>query len=301
MHRFRSRLASQIIGAAIAAVGHLPLNWARALGSAVGWLNIISRSRMARVTEQNIAYCMPELSPNEQRALVRASILETGRLALETAVVWTRDPPWLQRLFLEKTGEHLIREAKSRGQGILILAPHIGNWEALNYYLASLGVVTNMYQRPKTPGMDAILIAVRSRSKATLVATDRKGLMAVLKVLKEGGMSGILPDQTPKDDNSGLFAPFMAQHAFTMTLANKLIQKSGCQPLFAYAKRIPNGFHIVIEEPPPDIFDPDEQIATNALSAGIERCVRAVPTQYQWEYKRFKKRLPNRPDPYRIL
>ena len=292
------KTVTRLVKGVIAVIGRLPLSWARGLGALAGRFSLLTQSRMAVATAQNIAYCLPELSAQEQKQLVHASVLETGRLALETAVIWTRSPSWVEQRITQRTGEHLIKEAQARGQGVLILAPHIGNWEVLNYYLATLGDVTNMYQKPNAIGMNEVLLDVRTRCNARLVATDRKGLMTILKVLKEGGMSGILPDQTPKDDASGVFAPFMAHHAFTMTLANKLIKKSGCKPLFAYAKRVKGGFEVVVEQAPADIHSDDEQLAVNALSAGIEHCVRSVPAQYQWEYKRFKKRLHDQPDPY---
>lgn len=295
---FAAKASAAIVRAGIASVGYLPLGLVRALGSGMGSLTRIANTRMAVATQQNIAYCLPELSDSEQHSLVAASLKETGKLAFETAVVWTRSPSWVLSRITQKHGESHITDALAKGQGVLILAPHIGNWEVLNYYLASLGPVTNMYQPPKALGMDEVLQDVRQRCKATLVPTDRKGLMAILKVLKEGGLSGILPDQTPKDDASGLFAPFMAHHAFTMTLAHKLVKKSGCLPLFAYAKRVDGGFELFINPVPDGMFRDDEQTAVDALSEGIEACVRAVPEQYQWEYKRFKKRLHEHPDPY---
>lgn len=293
-----AKISAAVVRAGIACVGVLPLAFVRAVGAGFGTLALWANTRMAVATRQNIAYCLPELSITEQEALVKASLKETGKLAFETAVVWTRSPNWVLSRITQIHGEHHIKNALAEGQGVLILAPHIGNWEVLNYYLASLGPVTNMYQPPKALGMDEVLQDVRQRCKATLVPTDRKGLMTILKVLKEGGLSGILPDQTPKDDTSGLFAPFMAHHAFTMTLAHKLVKKSGCLPLFAYAKRVDHGFELFIEPTLEGMFHDDEQIAVNALSAGIEACVRAVPEQYQWEYKRFKKRLHEYPDPY---
>lgn len=292
------RCTAWVVRLAIRCIGSLPLNGARALGAAVGRFSLWRNSRMVQTTQQNIAYCLPELSTKEQQALLRASVIETGKLAFETATVWTRSPQWVSERILKVTGGELLEAAMARQQGVLILAPHIGNWEVVNYFLASHGEVTNMYKPPKKPGMDAILQSCRTRCGARLVPTDRKGLMAILKVLKTGGISGILPDQTPKDDNSGLFAPFMGRQAFTMTLAHKLIHKSGCLPLFAYAKRIEGGFHIVIEPAPQAISGADEQAAAQALSEGIERCVRAIPSQYQWEYKRFRKQPNGEHHPY---
>lgn len=296
--RVRTKATTLFTRIAITTLGHLPLSWVRALGAVSGRFSLLCNSRMAVATQQNIAYCLPELSPKAQQALVRASLIETGKLALETTVIWARSTAWVNNHILEVEGCHHLKEAMTRKQGVLILAPHIGNWEVVNYFLARCGDVTNMYQPPKVDGMDEILQDYRTRCGANLVPTNRKGLMAILKVLKTGGISGVLPDQTPKEENSGLFAPFMAHHAFTMTLAHKLIQKSGCLPLFAYAERVKGGFNITISPAPDAIYSDDEQVAVNALSQGIEQCVRAIPAQYQWEYKRFRKRLHDLPNPY---
>lgn len=298
LKQLSTRVTTLLVRVGIKCVGYLPLSWIHFFGATLGRFSYLRKSRMAVISQQNIAHCLPELSQQEQDALVRASLRETGKLVLETAAVWTRSTQWVNAHILKVEGAELLTGAMARQQGVLILAPHIGNWEVVNYFLASYGEVTNMYKPPKTPGMDEILQDYRTRCGAHLVPTDRKGLMAILKVLKGGGISGILPDQTPKDDNSGLFTPFMASHAFTMTLAHKLIKKSDCLPLFAYAKRVKGGFHLVIRSAPSNITQDDEQVAANALSQGIEQCVRDIPEQYQWEYKRFRKRPHDSPNPY---
>lgn len=289
---------SFLVKVALVLFGGLPLKLARALGAGVARLAWLCDTRMAKITQQNIAYCMPEMPLEEQRVLAKNSVLETGRLALETAVVWGHSPAWTQHRIVAVHHAELVKEALASGQGVLILAPHIGNWEVLNIYLASIGKMTNMYQPPKIAGLEAVVRRCRENSGAITVPTDRKGLLAILTALKQGGISGILPDQTPKDEGSGLFAPFFARHAFTMTLAHKLISKSQCKPVFAYAARVDKGFEITFFEPHSDLTGNDEQLACNALSRGIEQCVRAIPAQYQWEYKRFKKRLPDEPNPY---
>ena len=291
-------MKSFLVKAALALCGRLPLSVARAIGSGLAHLAWLCNSRMAVTTRNNIAYCLPEMSASEQRQLAKRSLCETGQLALETAVVWRRPPAWTRAKIVKVTGVEYVTDALQRGQGVLVLAPHIGNWEVLNIYLSSLGDMTNMYQPPKIAGLEAVVRRCRESSGATTVPTDRKGLLTILTALKQGGISGILPDQTPKDDGSGLFAPFFARHAFTMTLAHKLIIKSQCKPVFAYAARVAGGFEITFFEPHSDIAGPDEQLACNALSRGIEHCVRAIPEQYQWEYKRFKKRLSHEPNPY---
>ena len=194
----------------------------------------------------------------------------------------------IQRLILKRDNEALPRSVLESGKGLLILAPHLGNWEVLGLHLSSLGKVTNLYQPPKLAAFDTLIRSSREKSGATLVPTTTKGVAALLKNLRNGGIAGILPDQNPNDENSGHFAPFFGQPAFTMVLIHRLIQKTGCRAVFAFAKRIPGGFELVYREPPEEIYSDDMEAALAALNKGTEALVTEAPEQYQWEYKRFK-------------
>lgn len=135
--------------------------------------------------------------------------------------------------------------------------------------------------------------AVRSRSGSELVATDRRGIMRLFSILRENGVVGILPDQTPRKEG-GDFAPFFGIPTITMTLASKLIHKTGAKPLITYAQRLPDarGFKIVIREAEPGMASKDMSESLTALNRSVEKCIADVPTQYQWEYKRFRRTAP---------
>jgi KDO2-lipid IV(A) lauroyltransferase len=117
--------------------------------------------------------------------------------------------------------------------------------------------------------------------------------MRLFTILREGGVVGILPDQTPIREG-GEFAPFFGIPALTMTLASKLIQKTGAKPLITYAKRLPDGqgFKIVIREAEAGMSSSDLTLSLAALNQSVEKCIADVPTQYQWEYKRFRRTAP---------
>ena len=169
-----------------------------------------------------------------------------------------------------------------------MLAPHLGNWEVLGRYLAQLGSVIYLFQPPRLQKLDALVRSRRAKSGALLAPTNRRGLATILGVLKTGGISGILPDQTPKDAASGLVAPFFGQPAFTMTLVQKLLQNSGCRAIFGYAQRTTEGFDMHFVPAPEAIYSADPLTAVTALIAGVETCVCQCLAQYQWEYRRFK-------------
>ncbi len=279
--------------------GIFPLPIGRSIGGVAGHIALLFKTRMVSVTTRNIQLCFPAESSQEHQVRIRQSVLETSRLAFEIAAVWTRPSQWALNHIVTVHNRHLVDDALANGQGVLILAPHIGNWEVLGLYLATLGPVTSMYQKPKIAGLDEVIRECREGNGAELVPTDRKGLSKVLSGLRKGHISGILPDQTPKDTNSGRFVSFFNRPAFTMTLAYKLLQKSGAKPVFGYAKRVPKGFEIFFEEAPADMLSEDEAISVQGLSHGIEKCVQAIPDQYQWEYKRFKHQPEGESNPYR--
>lgn len=283
---------STLAVSALRLVGLLPLSAARRLGAVMGEAAYRLNSRGAKITRENLALCLPHLSVQERERMTRASLRETGKVATEVCVIWRNNEVPVQGYIRRIEGEELARNPLAAGKGLLILAPHLGNWEVLGLHLASLGNVTSLYQPPKLAGLDEVIRTGREKSGAQLVPTNAKGVAALLKTLKNNGISGILPDQNPNDDGSGDFAPFFGHPAFTMTLVHKLIQRTGCVAVFAFAKRVEGGFDLIYRAAPEDIYSDDQQVSLTALNLGVERLVMEAPEQYQWEYKRFKKVAP---------
>lgn len=275
----------------VKAMALLPLGLLRSIGSLLGrivwWMN----DRSAKVTRTNIAICFPELSPAEQIRLAQQSLEETAKTAMEAGVIWRNSWEWLDRQIVTKEGDDLLRAKLAAGKGVLVLAPHHGNWEVVAPYLASVANLTAMYQPLENPKMDELVLAGRSKLNISMAPTNRKGVMMLFKALQGGTIVGILPDQVPARDAGGEVAPFMGQPALTMTLVHGLIQRTGCAVCSCYAERVPGGFKIVVLEADPDIYSEDQHISVTGLNASVAACVRRAPAQYQWEYKRFR-RLP---------
>jgi len=148
---------------------------------------------------------------------------------------------------------------------------------------------------------DAFLQLVRGGDNVQQVRAEGPAVRQLFKVLKDGGATGILPDQQPKAGD-GVFAPFFGVEALTMTLVNRLAERTGATVLYGWCERIGPGmdFALHIEPTPPAVADPDPRTAATALNAGIERIARRDPAQYQWTYKRYTLRPPEsgEDDPY---
>ena len=272
----------------------LPLGVLRALGSAVGLMMWLLNGRAAKVTRENIALCFPELSPAEQTTLTRQSLQETAKTAMEAGAIWRNSWAWLQDKIVALEGDEILRTKLAEGKGVLVLAPHHGNWEVVAPYLASVANLTAMYQPLDNPKMDELVLAGRSKLNITMAPTNRKGVMMLFKALQGGTIVGILPDPVPGRDAGGEIAPFFGQPALTMTLVHGLIQRTGCAVCSCYAERVAGGFKLVVVAADAQIYSEEQLASVTGLNASVAACVCRAPAQYQWEYKRFR-RLP---EPY---
>ncbi len=276
----------------------LPLAWARALGRGAARLLWLLGGRSRKVTERNIELVFPELTPAQRRDLARRSFCATGELATEMGHVWLRPLAYTQGLIKRVEGAELIEEALRQDRGVIVLAPHLGNWEVTGLHLATLGPTVSLYEPPKLAGLGELIRAARERSGATLVPTDSRGLAKLLKSVRRGQISGILPDQAPGELNSGENADFMGQPCFTGTLASNMIRRTGALAVFGFAERVPGGFVLRYSAAEEGIYDEDTSVSLAALNRGVEACVRQCVEQYQWEYKRFRVRPKEGPGVY---
>lgn len=297
-------VVARVLYAMAAAITRLPWPLLRVLADAVAWLLRAVGGRESVVALRNLEIALPALPPGERDALHRAVVRTTARQALETLRLWTRPHAANLALIRESHGAGLFDAAVAAGRGVIVLAPHHGNWELLNQWLAARTPLAILYKPPASAVGEAFLRLVRADTDAARVEQVRAegaGVRQLFKRLRDGGVIGVLPDQQPKAGD-GVFAPFFGIEALTMTLAARLAARSGATVLLAWCERIDDalGFALHVAPAPAGVADEDPRAAAAALNAGVEAVARRDPAQYQWTYKRFKARPPGsgEPNPY---
>ncbi len=277
--------------------GRLPLVLLLPLGATIGWLMWLLRTRARSTTEINLARCLPEFSEGERARLVRRRLVEFGRNALAMLHVWFAPPSRALALIRRVDGAHLIDEALAAGRGVVVLGPHTGNWELAGRYLSRYGTTMMYLPNRNNPELDALVKRVREQDGATLVPADASGVRALLRVLKSGGVIGVLPDQEPKQAGAE-FAPFFGTPALTMTLISNLVQRTGARAVTISALREGRGYRLLIREADPLLYSADLAESLDGLNRSVEACARDDLAQYQWEYKRFRHQPPGVARPY---
>src|SRR3546814_10964823 len=194
----------------------------------------------------------PDLLPLQRDNLQRATLRAHAYPALETLHLWTRRHARNLELIRTRDGSELFDAAIAAGRGVIVAAPHYGNWELLNQWLAMRTPLAILYRPPESAVGEAFLRRVRADEgdRVTQVRAEGPGIRQLFKVLKAGGVVGILPDQQPKAGD-GEFAPFFGVQALTMPLLGRLAERRGATVLFGYCERIGAGPGFALRFPPP--------------------------------------------------
>ncbi|MDM8557881.1 lysophospholipid acyltransferase family protein [Candidatus Parabeggiatoa sp. HSG14] len=270
----------------------LPLRTAHSIATVLG--KIIARwhkLRINQVTRTNIRLCFPHLSNEDQEILIKQSLIETCKTFIEMGALWLWTPEKVLKLVREVSGEAELQKAYQRGKGVLVLTPHLGSWEIIGLYTCLHYSSTGLYRPPKLVNLHDLIHTARERTGGRYVPADKSGVRALYQALQQKQFAGLLPDQVPSA-GMGIFVPFFGIPAYSLVLPSRLAHKSGASVFFGYAERLPRGlgFHIHYLPAPAEIAAKNQEVAVRKLNQGIEQCIQHCPTQYQWSYKRFKRR-----------
>jgi KDO2-lipid IV(A) lauroyltransferase len=258
-------------------LSRLPLPLLHLFGTALGWLVYLVSPSYRNRLKDNIGRAghLPQLS---------AAIAEAGKNILELPFVWCAPQEKVLRTAVVENWD-LVQTALDAKRGIIFLTPHLGCFEILAQGFAARSPLTVLYRPPRKPALKPLIEGARARHNLALAPANLSGVRALLKVLKQGGSIGLLPDQVPQQ-GEGVWADFFGKPAYTMSLPAKLQRMTGATVILAYAERLPRGAGYVLR------FVPFEQALGDApeqqINASMEQLIARCPAQYFWSYNRYK-------------
>ncbi len=282
-------MAAALIKLLLKTCALLPLRLSHGLGAAIGYLLYLLPNQARHVCRVNTDLCFPEQTARQRRRLLRDTLIETGKTFTEMGAIWYWPAERLLALIRQVHNRQLLTDALRQGRGILLMTPHLGCWEILNFYLSRQGRFTCMYKPPRMAGLDTVILNARKRTGSRLAPTTTSGVKMLYSALKQGEMVGVLPDQNPGKDQ-GVYAPFFGIPANTMPLVLRLARQTRPLVLLIYSRRLRKGkgYDIYLQQLDDDIYHSDQVVAASCLNRAMEQAIRQAPEQYQWSYKKFK-------------
>lgn len=278
-------------------LSRLPLSWLQKTGSTLGKALIHLNPKRAHITRCNLNACFPELDHKEKKVLFKKTAAETGKWIMEAFFAWYGSTKQLSNKIRIKNPE-LLQQAFSENRGVIIVLPHLGNWEILNFYIPYHYPTAAFYKPSDSKIVEHIISNSRARTQLELFSTDNKGMRRAFKHLKKGGVLVILSDHLPTRD-AGVYAPFFGHQALTGKLTQSLANFNQSNIIVAATYRLDDGegFEGVFKKVE-GMHTKDVVAAATKMNSAIEKMIRKAPEQYQWVYKRFAKQPKGQKDIY---
>ena len=273
------------------ALARLPLRFMQAVGAGLGWLVWLLSPRYRRQMRDNLTAAGVPLS------VEREAIASAGRMVAELPWLWMRPHGQgvLERVDWE--GAEHFEAAMRAGRGVIITSPHLGCWEIgaqafAERYGPQFGPLVAMFRPPRKAWLVPLVTHSRGRAWLDTAPTSLAGIRQLMRTLRAGGYTAVLPDQVPPE-GQGVWAPWMGREAYTMTLLPRLVQQTGAQVLMCWCERAARGRFILhmwpLDPPLPTGPGVSLQASATAMNQAVEAMVRAHPGQYLWAYARHKR------------
>jgi KDO2-lipid IV(A) lauroyltransferase len=263
----------------------LPLKIIHLIGGLLGKFFHLLKPDIQRTLINNITNSRIFPDSTENQKAIDENIREMGKFVVESLAIWGSSQQKTLRWIRQVNNFELIEAALQSNHGIIFLTPHIGAFELASIFYAATNPITVLYRPFRKKCLEKLIKNGRNKGYTNLVPTDKSGVKSLLLALKRGEAIGILPDQIASK-GVGEWANFFNKPAYTMTLINKLSTKTKAAIIMAVVERLPNsqGFDIHLE-----LIDPCSIENATGLNLALEKQIKKFPTQYMWNYDRYKQ------------
>lgn len=267
----------------------LPTRTIGRIGKRLGDITYHLAKQRRHITQVNIAKCFPELSAEEQHALVRANFQQIGIGGLELMIPWLNPKRDLASRFTLHGVEHL-RAAHAEGRGVILVGGHYATMDTISPALAQLDCIDVMYRFNKNPAWEWLQYNGRKRYFDGVI--ERDDTRGTLRRLKKGRVIWYATDQDYGPKHS-VFAPFFGVEAATIVATSRFARMNNSPVLLMRQTRHPDmTWSITFSEVLEDFPSGDDALDAKRLNSLLEEQIRHHPEQYMWLHKRFKTRPP---------
>lgn len=260
------------------------------LGDLLGSLPLRDTARC----REHLRKAFPDADPAWIARTTRRAFRHFARMVLWTAATLHWDVRRLRRHIAVEGTANISAAIRgfARGEGTVVFTGHYGNWELLSRVGATLGPLSVVGRRLRSPMADALVQGARTASGARLLYQDAP-FADFARELRSGRMLAVLVDQDI-ERLAGCFVPWFGDLAYTPSGPAAIAQltRSAVMPAFLYWKAGRWVFHAGPRRRFARTRDSeaDARTITAWVTAYEEALVRRAPEQWVWWHKRWRTR-----------
>lgn len=275
----------------------LPHGGVRALADTLALIGWIFDPRHRKVTLENMALALPELSAKQRKATAYACFQSLAFSIFDVLASSDMSREEIGARLIPE-GWHHLEDAEADGKGVILLTAHLGNWETAGQLFAIEGRPLSFMARPIDDArIERELTWLRERFGHEGVP-KRGGIRRLLSVLRRQGHIYMMLDQRVHP-NEGKAYRFFGRPAYTSPLVASLSIRTGAPvvPFYGIPTQDGRKLRVVIHAPirPSDPPRPGaEQLdAVDRLTLRyveeLEAVIRERPELWFWMHRRWRK------------
>ena len=238
-----------------------------------------------KVTRKNLSIVFPDTTSLELDMLAKESFKETIKSLYETLYTWSRSSQNI--IFkVKKINNRFLFNGSNHEDGLIIFAPHNRSIDFMLRWISTQRPHTSLYKKIKFSLIDQFVKKFREEENCKMVETGIGGVKSILNALEKNQMTCMASDQVPAD-GLGTYSKFFGHECYSFTLAPKLARKTKKEILLTYLSYKRDIGHIInFKRPSVEIY---EKNGVDVMNKEMEDEIRKSPSEYSWEYKKFRK------------
>ena len=248
-----------------------------------------------KVTRKNLSIVFPDTTSFELDMLAKESFKETIKSLYETLYTWSRSSQNI--IFkVKKINNRFLFNGSNHEDGLIIFAPHNRSIDFMLRWISTQRPHTSLYKKIKFSLIDQFVKKFREEENCKMVETGIGGVKSILNALEKNQMTCMASDQVPAD-GLGTYSKFFGHECYSFALAPKLARKTKKEILLTYLSYKRDIGHIInFKRPSVEIY---EKNGVDVMNKEMEDEIRKSPSEYSWEYKKFRKLSGNIRDIYK--
>lgn len=242
-----------------------------------------------RRIRKNLAHAWPELSEDAVKKICKQVPNNFGRSMME---IYSGKEFTDRIAKIEPHGPGLaaLDQAHADGRPIVLVSGHFGNYDAFRSCIYQRGHnLGALFRDMSNPYFNEHYVKAMKSVSEPMFNRGRRGLVEMVKFLKQGNTLALLSDQYVQD---GKVIYFFGQPTPAAMSAAEMAIKYDAPliPIYGIRKEDGLNFEVFVDSP---IEHSDAQTMMQQVSDSLEAQVRKHPGQWLWVHKRWKPELAN--------
>jgi KDO2-lipid IV(A) lauroyltransferase len=248
------------------------------------------------VVKDNLKKSFTAKSESELKEIEKSFYLHFCDLIFETIKLLTISKESFQKHFIfDETATRTFRHFEEKRQSIVGVLGHCGNWEwaGISYSIYFKHVLTAVYHPLSDKNFDSLLLKMRTRYGANIVAMrEAYRQLMNLRDKEVPTVIGLIADQTPPPE-SAYWTTFLNQDTPVFNGTEKIARKFNYPVIYVPVKKLRRGYYemsaVTITENPVDL---PEGMITELHTRELEKNIISQPHIWLWSHRRWKHRKP---------